>query len=129
LIDKEYRVVLADTDASGRIFFAAVPDWFHGLWEDFLIEKKFPTSKLLKGEFHFPVVNMQFNYKASLTVGDLVTLKISKIEKSEKSFTIFYEALKETVLAIEGSLTHVCVDVRSGRSIFIPENFKSIFLS
>ncbi len=127
MIEKKYRVALSDTDAAGRIYFAVPPNWFHGLLEDYMESKNFPLFEHLKGPFHWPVVNLTCNYKRSLTVGDKIILKIPKIEQSQKSFTVFYQAIKDSEIAIEASITHVCLDFKTGKPILIPEELKRIF--
>jgi 1,4-dihydroxy-2-naphthoyl-CoA hydrolase len=129
MIQKEYRIALADTDAAGRIYFARVPEWCHRLWEDYLESKGVLLKDIIKGNTISPVVNIEFQYKKPLELSEKVTIKLTKLEPYEKSFAVHYEIFKsnESTPAILGQINHVCVDLSTGQAVPIPDKLKVLF--
>ena len=128
LFEKSHTVLLADTDAAGRVYFARPPQWIHGLWEEFLTFKKRPLAEVMRGPFHFPIVNFEIQYKAPLALGDQVILGLVAVEKGQKSMTVVYEVTdrSHSKIYLTGKITHICVDTRTGSSALLPSDVQDL---
>jgi 1,4-dihydroxy-2-naphthoyl-CoA hydrolase len=126
LFEKELMVVLGDTDAAGRIYFARPAHWFHAAWEEFLDFKGTPIAKMLDGAFHLPIVNFEMQFKAPLKAGDKVYVIVLGVDIGKRSFAVNYEVVQKEdreKIMVTAKITHACVDMKTGRAMNLPESF------
>lgn len=118
---------VADTDATGVLYFARLHQFGLEAFEEFLIQHGYSLQKMIEqGEPLLPIVHAEADYFAPLKVGDVVKLTLSFPHIGTSSFTHASEVFKgkEKVGAV--SIIHVALCPKEKKSIPIPKNFKKI---
>ena len=95
------RVQVADTDATGYIYFAAMQRMALEAFENYLAENGFRL-----GALYLPIVHAEADYATPMRLWDPVNIHLGCSKIGESSFTI------ESDLGGGNSakITHVCVD-------------------
>ena len=126
----QFRTVkLAETDATGIVYFAEVQKYAMEAFEEFLHTKNFSISKMLNEEsFLAPVVNVSVDYLSPLFVGDLISIHMSLEKVGVSSFTIKYEVKKDEsdFDAAVVKITQVSVDRETRHAAPISSSFIEI---
>jgi len=123
-----YRIRLADTDAAGRIYFAAAGRIAHEAFEQVMSEIGFALGTMIeKGDIGLPVVRAEADYHKPIKLGDLVTVRTRVHKIGQKSVTFQHEIqTAEGLTAIQVVMTHVAVSGKTGKPVSLPAKLKKI---
>ena len=117
------KVVLADTDAAGVVYFSRVFDIAHRCYEAMMEERGLPLSDVLAtGHYAFPIVAATAELSSALRLGDRLEVRLTLAELGDRSFRLAYQlqvASTDRPAATVGT-THVAIDVATGRAIALP---------
>lgn len=117
-----YRVIYADTDQMGVVYYANYLRWFESGRAEFLRQIGLPYSTIETQGFHFPVVEVNCRYTQSARYDDLIEIETTLVELGRASLKFVYRISRETdgSFLAGGKTTHACID-QSGRITRIPE--------
>lgn len=86
-----YTIRLADTDASGLIFFASQFRIAHEAYEAFLASRKMGLREILAtSDVLLPIVRAEADYRAPCAVGDDLAVEVRLERLGSTSFTLAY---------------------------------------
>ena len=122
------RVFLRDTDATGVIYFSVLLQYALEAFEEFLHREKKPLSTLFKKGYFCPIVHTEADYKAPIRVGDELSIELSLIKLSNRSFTIGADFKKIPSLISAGHTKIVHAFVFKGEEVasIIPKELADI---
>lgn len=120
-----YRTIhLADTDAAGVVYFAAVLSMCHEAYEASLQEygvnlREFFTNR----EIGIPIVQAQVNFFRPLFCGDRLAIELMAKQLKESEFEIEYklESCTPREYVAQGKTRHVCISLQTRERTAIPE--------
>jgi acyl-CoA thioester hydrolase len=87
LIERHWRVTMADVDAAGIIYYASPLRWTEVLLGDWLEESGHPIKAMLAAHQATPVVGVQVRYQAPLGLDDHCRLCLHAQRIGTTSFT------------------------------------------
>jgi 1,4-dihydroxy-2-naphthoyl-CoA hydrolase len=121
------KVRLYDTDAAGFLFYGAQFRIAHAALEEFLEHLGLPIARVIHGgKTLFPVVHAEADYRARLTVGDRLSVRVAVRAIGERSFTIGYRLLLADSREAGSAVTvHAALDKASGASCPLPEALRA----
>ena len=122
----EQRVYYADTDHGGVVYYANYLKWFEIGRTEVLREAGFDYADFEKEGMIAPVVEVKCNYKEPAQYNDIVTVKttIENIGSSSIKFKYLIIRKKDEKLLAEGYTVNVFVDMKTKKSIRIPDNLR-----
>ncbi|MCH9630613.1 MAG: 1,4-dihydroxy-2-naphthoyl-CoA hydrolase [Chlamydiia bacterium] len=128
----QYRrlVKMADTDASGVIYFANVQIIALEAFEEYLSRYGFDLGvEIEKGDFLFPIVHTEADYLSPVTVGDEVNVNLSLEKVGNSSFTMKYEihSMKNDMTLATVKMTHVAMCKETKKSMRVPQELIALF--
>ena len=116
---------LADTDAAGVIYFAALLSICHEAYEAFLIETGLDLRAFLDArDLAIPLVHAEIDCFKPIYYGDRLNIKTTAERISDTSFEMSYEilSLSPSIQTLAKGMTrHVCIDLASRDRIPIPD--------
>jgi acyl-CoA thioester hydrolase len=112
------RVAFPDTDASGRIHFTAMLRYFEAAEIEFLRSLGYRYRDA--PDIGFPRVRVECEYRSAVGFDDELDIAVSVKRVGTSSYTLEFAALKDGVVAANGSIVVVCVG-RPGRAQPLPE--------
>ena len=122
----QHTVRLADTDTAGVVYFARALEWFHALYEDWMASVGLALGDHLpNSETLLPIVNAEVTHEKPLRLGDHLELRMKPERVGTSSYTLGYTAAREGVLCVRSTMTHVCMDPRTGKSMALPEDLRA----
>lgn len=127
---KTHKIYLADTDATGFVYYARYLEWMEAARVDLLEEIGVKFSDLLEGgEISAVVRSTSCNYQAPLRFGDTVEVStfISKLAKTNVIISYEFTNLTTGQKAGTAEVAIVFIDKNSLRPTKIPENIISGF--
>ena len=87
LIERFWRVTMADVDAAGIIYYASPLRWAEVLLGDWLEQAGHSISAMLGAGEAIPVVGVEVRYRAPLSLDDHLRLRLSAQRIGTTSFT------------------------------------------
>ena len=87
LIERSWRVTMADVDAAGIIYYASPLRWAEVLLGDWLDQSGHSIAAMLGGNEAIPVVGVEVRYRAPLGLDDHLRLGLSAQRIGNTSFT------------------------------------------
>jgi len=121
-----YTIRLHDSDAAGIIFSANLFRICHEAYESMMAELGYSIGYLLRYRpFGLPLVHLDGDFMQPSRVGDDVTIEARVIEINRSSFRVEY-ALRtpDGTVCARAATVHVCVDVKTYKSMPFPEDFR-----
>ncbi len=103
------RVEFGDCDPANIVFFANYFRWFDQCTSELFRAAGLPLGELFKahGVVGIPLVEARARFITPSSYGDELVAESSVIEWKRSSFVISHKFLRDGVLAMEGSETHV----------------------
>lgn len=121
----ERYIRFADIDAAGWLYYPRFIEFCHNAFEDWMnTEAPLNYRQMIDGlGFGFPAVAVSGNYLAPLKHGDtaVITVKILNIGNSSLKTGFEFVRKHDQVVSFKGEITTVCVDLKQGRSMPIPD--------
>ena len=125
------RVVrLADTDATGVVYFASMQKIALEAFEDFLATHDMSLQDLvIDSGYRLPIVHVKADYTSPVFVGfELsVEMKLHKVGTSSISFFYQISLAKEDIPVGTVEVVHVCVSVKTLQAKAIPADLLEVF--
>lgn len=125
-----YPVRMRLTDGAGVVFFARWFEIAHDAYEDFLTELGVPLpSDLARAQPILPIVRAESDYRASMALGDVITVRVDVEEVRRRAFTLRY-----TITRGDGTdcgtvrTVHVAVERIGGRPVALPLDLRTALL-
>jgi acyl-CoA thioester hydrolase len=102
---------MADVDAAGLIYFAAPLPWAERLFNDWMADLGYGTSRLFASDLAYPVVDTHVEYRTALRLDDMMRLELTVSRMGTSSFTVRTRAIRESdaALCVQVELVHVFV--------------------
>ena len=120
------RVSLADTDATGILYFTNLLKFATEAFEEFLESKGSSLFQMISnGEFLLPIVSVKSNYVAPLFVGDQIILKLRLAKIGTTSIELHTDIKKDDVLVGQVEIVHVFTSKATMKKVEIPSCFKN----
>lgn len=118
---------LQHTDAAGVMFFLRIFELAHTAYEELLEEVGHPIPRDMPGApYIIPIVHTEADYRASLRIGDRVTVQVVLTKLRARAFTVAYRVEREDgELAATVQTVHVVVDPGTGRAMSMPEDLRT----
>jgi 1,4-dihydroxy-2-naphthoyl-CoA hydrolase len=120
---------MADTDASGVIYFASVQKIALEAFEDFLLSSGFELAKMmLSGPLLMPIVHVEADYLAPVYVGEMLRVEMKLAKTGVTSFVIKYNIFssEHDLVVATLAITHVVIAKDSKKSVPIPQELLSM---
>jgi 1,4-dihydroxy-2-naphthoyl-CoA hydrolase len=126
-----YTIRLADTDAAGRLYFAAAGRIAHAAFEEWIAALGYPLGPMIAtGPVLLPIVHAETTFTRPLALGDQLTITTTVARLGQKSVT-FDHQLRDTTnrLCATVRLTHAAVSRKTGRAIALPAPLRKALTS
>lgn len=128
----EYKRVvrMADTDATGVIYFANVQKIAVEAFEDFLHKNGYSLDEMIReGDFLVPIVHTEADYLSAMRVGDELNVQMSIAHIGNSSFSVKCNifSLRTDLVVATVAVTHVVMCKITKVSIPIPEELVILF--
>ena len=123
-LKKIFKVYLADTDATGFVYYARYLEWMESSRIDLLLETGTSLPELIEQGISAVVRNASCSYEAPIRMGDEVEVmtSISKLAKTNVKISYEFNNITTGKKAGTGEVAIVFVDQQSMRPARIPEN-------
>ena len=122
-VDFTTRVIYAETDMMGRVYYGRFFEYFEAARSHLLREIGLPYSEIEKAGFYLPVIESHCEYKNPATFEDELVIRTMFKSKPRSTLKVEYEVLKgEDIVAI-GHTTHTFVN-HDGRAVRPPTAFR-----
>lgn len=115
------RVLMADTDAAGVIYYGRVYRWLEALVSGWLASIGHPARSIFRDGSAYPCVHSEADYLHALTVDDVLDMRLDRAHVGRTSFGLVAEGRLGPVRAV--SIRGSYVWARTGdleRSGFAP---------
>lgn len=128
MFERTWTVRFSDTDPHGIAHYPRIVDALHETSDMFMQEIGYPFWELTENyDFGFPLVDMQFEFKAPVKAGDDVRMTLTP-DPSTRAVRFEYEAYNGDTLAFSGYEQRVCAETGGGGAREIPEEVHSQFV-
>ena len=125
----KYRVLYADTDAMGVVYYGNYLRIYEAARGDFLHKVGMPFSKMAS-ELNIicPVVNAEINYHKPAVLDEEVTVKTSIVSLRGARMVFFQQIFNaDDVLLNDIKVTVAFVDMEKRRPVKYPDEFEKVF--
>lgn len=128
-LKKIFKVYLADTDATGFVYYARYLEWMEAARIDMLNETGTSLNELIEQGISAVVRNVNCSYDAPIQFGDEVEVitSISKLAKTNVQISYEFNNLTTGKKAGSGDVSIVFIDQKAMRPARIPENITGFF--
>lgn len=126
----KYRVLYADTDAMGVVYYGNYLRIYEAARGDFLHKVGMPFSKMAS-ELNIicPVVNAEINYHKPAVLDEEVTVKTSIVSLRGARMVFFQQIFNaDDVLLNDIKVTVAFVDMEKRRPVKYPDEFEKVFV-
>jgi 1,4-dihydroxy-2-naphthoyl-CoA hydrolase len=125
----EVVVRLYNTDAAGFHFFGAQFRFAHEALEEFVAHVGQPIGATIRDrEVLFPVVHAEADYRAPLSVGDRLSVRVVVKALGDRSFSLGYRLLLADGREAGSVMTvHASVAAATGASCALPDEVRAAF--
>lgn len=108
LIERDWRVTMADVDAAGILYYASPLRWMEMLIGEWLERSGHAISAMLRAGEAIPVVGAEARYRSPLILDDHCRLGLSVLRIGTSSFTVRCAATgpRGGEAAVEVDVTH-----------------------
>ncbi|HMO02993.1 MAG TPA: acyl-CoA thioesterase [Kiritimatiellia bacterium] len=122
------RVQLADTDAAGRIYFAAALRLAHEAFENAMASAGLDLRAILERKpFVLPVVRVEADYRAPLALGDAITVVSRTAAIGARSFAMNHQLRNaHGDIAVDVTITHAVVAKDTGKATDLPDQLRAV---
>ncbi len=120
------KILFADCDPGGIMFFANYFKSMHEAFENFMASENYFDDYFKNKNFAYLLINAEAKYHLPLQAGNEITIELSVTKIRESSFEIFYEFKLNKKLAAKGNTVHVCIDVKNLKKTKLPESLREI---
>jgi|TARA_B100000035_G_C20696310_1_gene420642 acyl-CoA thioester hydrolase len=121
-VDFPVRVIYADTDMMGRVYYSRFYEYFEAARSHMLREMGLPYLEVEKSGTFLPVLQSHCEHKSSATFDDILTIRTIIQTMPTARFRIDYKVFKEAKAEIvaEGYTVHAFIN-RDGHPVRPPK--------
>jgi acyl-CoA thioester hydrolase len=120
------RIIYADTDAEGVVYYANYLKFFERGRMELLREMGMPAQGLREEKgIVFAISRVECDYKAPAVLDDEITVVTEIIETTGATMIFKQEVLRGEKLLVSAKITAVAIDAKSFKPRKIPEAFLS----
>lgn len=108
----EVRIYYEDTDCGGVVYYANYLKYFERARTDYLEQRGYSVSELMKQGTVFMVVRAEVHYKSPARLGEILTVETT-VDTSRNASVTFSHVFRERTsgrVVVEGSATLVATD-------------------
>jgi len=117
-------IKLSDTDAAGRIFFAALLRVAHDAFEVYMDGLGQPLARFLRGDScSLAIIHAEADYRRPIGCGDALEVRVGVERVGTTSFVITYEFLRGEEEVATARTVHVAID-RHGSKTSLPDDLR-----
>jgi 4-hydroxybenzoyl-CoA thioesterase len=128
MYERTWTVRFSDTDPHGIAHYPRIVDALHETSDMFMQEIGYPFWELTENyDFGFPLVDMQFEFKAPVKAGDDVRMTLTP-DPSTRAVRFEYEAYNGDTVALSGYEQRVCAEAGGGDAGEIPDEIHTKFV-
>ena len=124
------RVVLADTDAAGVVYFSRAFDLAHRCYEDMMEARGLPLKDVLAtGRYALPIVAASAELSRPMRLGEELDVEVQTEEVGERSYRLAYRLRGPQTserLGAAVATTHVAVDLATGKVMPLPAEVRAV---
>lgn len=121
----ENTVRFEETDAQGIVFYGNYATFQDETFTEFMEAVGFPYGGLEERGWEVHVVNLELSYRKPASFRDHLTNGMRASAIRDSSIELAYECRNDDGdLLVEGSVTHVAVEVETGEPVRVPEDFR-----
>jgi 1,4-dihydroxy-2-naphthoyl-CoA hydrolase len=114
-----------DTDAAGVVYFANVLAICHEAYEASLAASGIELRSFFRDpNYAIPIVHASVDFCRPMFCGDVVTVHLNAVERSDNEFEVVYEMVAthgENPKLAQGLTRHVCIEPTRRRRQPLPE--------
>ncbi len=128
MFERSYTIRMRDSDAAGLIYFAEQLRIAHETFEEYLESIGVGFGRLLhEKDFVFPIVHAESDYRAPLSVGDRLTIRLEVERIGETSFTLRYALRREDGAEVGTVQTvHVATSRTTRNKVPLPASIREL---
>lgn len=125
MFNTRYKVVFADADPGGIVFFANLFKIAHIGYERFIESFKLEKNYFTDDEFAIPIINSCADFISPVKFQDDLNCSITVTKIGKTSFTLNYKLTVDEILKAEIQMTHVFVKKMDLKKTEIPNDLLS----
>ena len=130
LLKYSFTTRLHDIDAAGFMFYARSFYYLHDAYEEMLNAHNFKISKILKGQYLFPISHAEANFKAPIKLNQFITIDIFPTEILRDRFALMFDFRNEQGKTVISAITrHVCINKQSHKATDLPVEWVNMLAS
>lgn len=119
------RIIYADTDAEGVVYYANYLKFFERGRMELLREMEMPVQDLKKKEgMIFAISRVECEYRAPAFLEDEITVTTEVLETTGATVVFKQEVLRDGKLLVSAKITAVAINAQSFRPAKLPEIFQ-----
>ena len=122
-VDFIIRVIYAETDMMGRVYYGRYYEYFEAARSHLLREIGLPYSEIEKAGFYLPVIESHCEYKNPATFEDELTIRTMFKNMPRSTLRVEYEVLKDNTIVAIGHTVHTFVN-HDGKAVRPPATFR-----
>lgn len=121
-----YRVIYADTDQMGVVYYANYLEWFEIGRTELLRQIGIPYTSIEEMGLRFPVTEVSCRYFRPSRYDDVITIETTLTSLGRVTLTFSYRLLRQEdgALVASGWTKHACVDEK-GEVVKIPSGLEA----
>jgi acyl-CoA thioester hydrolase len=120
MVKTSIRVIYADTDQMGVVYYANYLRFFEAGRNEYLRDKGFPYRRVeAELSVQLPVVEAQVHYRQPARYDDLLVIETAITKLGRASARFEYRVMRGEELIATGHTVHACID-RQGRVQRLP---------
>ncbi|QFU83288.1 acyl-CoA thioesterase [Natronorubrum aibiense] len=122
----ENRVRFAETDQQGIVFYGEYFTFQDEAVSQLFRDIDYDYDRMHEDGWQVHVANTELNYRNAAEFGDVIVNELRVAEIGTASFTVDYRAKRaaDDQLLVDGSVTHVAVDLETERPTRVPDAFR-----
>ncbi len=123
----QYRVCYADTDQMGVVYYANYFMLFERARTELLRQNGLSYKQIEEQGFMLPVLDAHAKYHRPARYDDLLDVTAHIVEFDGLKLKTICEVKRDGVLLVDGDVTLVFLNAKTGRPSRPPENIRKIF--
>lgn len=123
----QYRVCYADTDQMGVVYYANYFMLFERARTELLRQNGISYRQIEEQGFMLPVLDAHAKYHRPARYDDLLDVTARIVEFDGLKLKTACEVKRDGILLVEGEVTLVFLNAKTGRPARPPENIRQIF--
>ncbi len=117
------RIIYADTDAEGVVYYANYLNFFERGRMELMREMGISIKELKeKREMAFTISRVECDYRSPALLDDEITIETEILEKTGATMVFRQEVLRDDAVLVSARITACAINLKSFRPMKIPED-------